>query len=249
MVCHVKVVSTVNYGSQFNTLPQYAFDMEKTGVVADTRILADEFEPGGILTRADTDLVELGTVVTRGTRAVFFFVVQEPGHERFEELVTAHPSVERVQQVSRQEGERLFTLDWDTSGDRLFEAVRTTDAQLLAVRQAAAGWQLVFRFPGHDALVQFRELCEGAGIGLVVERVCIPSSPDYGLTEPQREALVEAVRRGYYAIPRQLTTADLAEQFGISDQAVTERLRRAVRALTESTLLAVQTSDGETDES
>lgn len=223
--------------------------MEKTGAVADTRILADEFEPGGILTRADTDLVELGTVVTRGTRAVFFFVVQEPGHERFEELVTAHPSVERVQQVSRQEGERLFTLDWDTSGDRLFEAVRTTDAQLLAVRQAAAGWQLVFRFPGHDALVQFRELCEGAGIGLVVERVCIPSSPDYGLTEPQREALVEAVRRGYYAIPRQLTTADLAEQFGISDQAVTERLRRAVRALTESTLLAVQTSDGETDES
>jgi hypothetical protein len=222
--------------------------MEKTGAVADVRVRADEFEPGGVLAREDTSLVELGAVVTHGTNAVFFFAVREPAHERFEERVTAHPSVERVQQVSRQEGERLFTLDWDSSGDRLFEAVRTTDAQLLAVRQVAAGWQLVFRFPGLDALVQFRELCDGAGIDLVVERVCVPSSPTYGLTEPQHEALVEAVRSGYYAIPRRLSTQDLAGEFGISDQAVTERLRRAVTTLTENTLLAVQTSDRETDD-
>jgi hypothetical protein len=222
--------------------------MEKTGAVADVRVRTDEFEPGGVLTRGDTELVELGAVVTYGTKAVFFFAVREPAHERFEEQVTAHPSVERVQQVSRQDGERLFTLDWDTSGDRLFEAVRTTDARLITVQPAATGWQLVFQFPGLDALVQFRELCDDAGIDLVVERVCAPSSPGYGLTDPQREALVEAVRSGYYAIPRRLSTQDLAEQFGISDQAVTERLRRAVTTLTENTLLAVQTSDRETDD-
>ncbi|WP_249361517.1 helix-turn-helix domain-containing protein [Haloterrigena sp. H1] len=33
---------------------------------------------------------------------------------------------------------------------------------------------------------------------------------------------------GYYDIPRGCTTAELADELGISDQAVTERLRRAI---------------------
>jgi len=37
-----------------------------------------------------------------------------------------------------------------------------------------------------------------------------------------------AVRLGYYDIPRGCTTAELADELGISDQAVTERLRRAI---------------------
>ena len=62
----------------------------------------------------------------------------------------------------------------------------------------------------------------------------------YGVTQPQRETLMRAVQRGYYSIPRQMSTQDLAEDLDISDQAVTERLRRAIVTLTENTLIAMQ---------
>ncbi|MEF8776007.1 MAG: helix-turn-helix domain-containing protein [Haloarculaceae archaeon] len=50
-----------------------------------------------------------------------------------------------------------------------------------------------------------------------------------GLTAAQREALLRAVRGGYYSIPRETSTMDLAEELTIFDQAVTERLRRGSR--------------------
>jgi predicted DNA binding protein len=56
------------------------------------------------------------------------------------------------------------------------------------------------------------------------------------VTGPQREALVLAVERGYYDIPRRCSTAELAAVLGVSDQAVSERLRRGIATLVERTL-------------
>ena len=70
----------------------------------------------------------------------------------------------------------------------------------------------------------------------------------YGVTQLQRDTLMRAVQGGYYSIPRQMSTQDLADEFGISDQAVTERLRRAIVTLTENTLITVQEEqEGEFD--
>lgn len=52
-----------------------------------------------------------------------------------------------------------------------------------------------------------------------------------GLSRAQREALDLAISEGYYSVPRRTTTAELAEQLGVSDQAVIERLRRAMTTL------------------
>lgn len=49
--------------------------------------------------------------------------------------------------------------------------------------------------------------------------------------------LIRGVEAGYYSIPRQGSTNGLAAEFGISDQAMTERLRRGIRNLVTSTLL------------
>ena len=65
----------------------------------------------------------------------------------------------------------------------------------------------------------------------------------YGLTEAQRDALVLAVEGGYYSIPREMSTNDLGRALEISDQAVTERLRRAIATLTENTLVRATDAD------
>jgi predicted DNA binding protein len=48
-----------------------------------------------------------------------------------------------------------------------------------------------------------------------------------GLTDCQQMALQVAAERGYYTVPRETTADELAEEFGISHQALSERLRRA----------------------
>jgi len=96
-------------------------------------------------------------------------------------------------------------------------------------------------FPDHDALSEFRTHREDAQILLEVQRVYNPTKPDagpwYGLTELQREAIMLAAQTGYYDIPRGCTTKELADELGISDQAVTERLRRAIVSLVTYTLV------------
>lgn len=102
-------------------------------------------------------------------------------------------------------------------------------------------WEFSLRFPGHDELRDFSMYCEDAHLSLEVDRVYNPTNPGvgswYGLTEPQREAIRLAVQLGNYDIPRGCTTKELADQLGISDQAVTERLRRGIVALVSKTLL------------
>jgi predicted DNA binding protein len=60
---------------------------------------------------------------------------------------------------------------------------------------------------------------------------------DYGLTAPQRQALLLAAEYGYYDVPRNGTLTDIAGELDISEQAASQRLRRGTRALLESTIL------------
>ena len=46
-------------------------------------------------------------------------------------------------------------------------------------------------------------------------------------TEKQREAMEYAISEGYYARPREISLAEMAAEFGISEQALAQRLARA----------------------
>ena len=104
-------------------------------------------------------------------------------------------------------------------------------------------WGLEVRFPDHETLSSFQEYYVDREIAVTIERIYNPTKPDagpwYGLTQPQRVALTAAVENGYYALPREISTKELADGFDISDQAMTERLRCGIMALVSNTLLTV----------
>ncbi|PSQ42200.1 hypothetical protein BRD17_09115, partial [Halobacteriales archaeon SW_7_68_16] len=103
------------------------------------------------------------------------------------------------------------------------------------------GWEFTVRFPSHGAVRRFRDRC--AEIGADIDVTMVYRAPGderedgYGLTDLQRETLEQAVVDGYYEVPRNVTLQHLADDLDRSDQATSERLRRAVSTLVDNTLL------------
>ena len=213
-------------------------------VIAHLRISADSFELGRILELDAPGTVELETMVPLGETAVPFFSVSEEVRESFEKNVSNHPSVDNIVEVTRHDSERLYSLNWNIGRDVFFQGIVDLNGQLLSATGTASTWEFEIRFPTHDALSEFQEHCSNAHISLEVGRIYNPTRPEtgmwYGVTHAQRATLMRAVQGGYYSIPRRMSTQDLADDLDISDQAVTERLRRAIVTLTENTLIAMQ---------
>jgi predicted DNA binding protein len=212
-------------------------------VIAHLRVPADSFELGQILDISGDRSIVLEDLVPLGEQAVPFFTVFGTDESRaFSEAVQAHPSVTDIQQVSSHDDRTLFAFEWDVAQDELFRGIHETKAHLLNATGGPDTWEFELRFRTHESLSEFREYCSAADIALEVGRIYNPARPEsgqfYGLTQRQRDTLVRAVRGGYYSLPRKISTQDLADEFGISDQAVTERLRRAIVALVDNSLVA-----------
>lgn len=217
-------------------------------VIAELRIPSSEFELGRILAVEGGMTIELETMVPLGQTAVPFFWIYNDHRESFEETVRRHPSVQSVSLMETHDDRSMYSMEWVTDRDLVFDGISEADAQLLAALGTESNWEFELRFPSHDALSAFKNHCENARIPLEVSRIYNPTKPDagpwYGLSGPQRDTLVRAVEAGYYSIPRGISTQELANEFDISDQAVTERLRRAIVRLVENTLIAKEMAEG-----
>lgn len=156
------------------------------------------------------------------------------------EALDADSSVAEFEIVRQGDEEFLVGLDLDEGTlvpQAIIEEVDGT------VREAYAGddnWYLEVRFPEREDLSTVGDLFERYGINAVYESITqIEDETDRRLNElsdPQREAIQKAIDMGYYDVPRGATLKDLAEEFDVSHQALSERLRRAQEKLATSQL-------------
>ncbi|MHB9285853.1 helix-turn-helix domain-containing protein [Halobacteriales archaeon Cl-PHB] len=210
-------------------------------VITEVRIPPGDFELGQILDLDGASAIELETLVPSGDLTVPLFWVYEPVENGFLDTVERYPTVNSVTEVDAFEDRTLIRLDWDAGQDHLFQCILDHDGQILGATATAEWWDFEIRFSQREAVSQYQTCCEAAHISQKVMRVYNPVDPGagpwYGLSEPQRDALMLAVRMGYYDIPRGCSTAEVADELGISGQAVTERLRRAIGAFTRHALV------------
>jgi predicted DNA binding protein len=214
-------------------------------VIVELTIPSDAFELGQILRVEAPARVTLETLVPLGGRPTPFIRLENDAREAFERSVREHPSVRAIQPVSTNDDETLYALEWDPSEESLFDRLTDMDVALLRATGTADSWELELRFPTHKTLSEFQEYYVDRGTQVTILRIYNPTKPDagpwFGLTTPQRETLTHAVETGYYSLPREVSTKDLAAEFDISDQAVTERLRRGITTLVTNTLLTAET--------
>ena len=115
-----------------------------------------------------------------------------------------------------------------------YEALVEHDVLLSACTGTAAGWTVRLTAPSHGALGAVHDRWRDLGVSLRVVSVGGETSdgrPVDGLTDSQREALLRAAETGYFSVPRQTTLAEVAEGLSVSDQAISERLRRGTYRL------------------
>ena len=217
------------------------------GVIVELSIPADTFQLGRILTMENDTTITLDTMVPLGNKAVPFVRVHGSARDSFEASVRDRSSVSEVHVVTTHDDEVLYALDWEPTDETFLKQIKQLDGHILEATGSAEQWNFQLRFNTHNALSTFQQNCFEEDIPLNVIRIYNPTKPDagpfYGLTNPQRDTLMMAVENGYYSLPRRASTEDLAEEFDVTAQAITERLRRAIETLVANTLLLTPEDD------
>jgi predicted DNA binding protein len=159
--------------------------------------------------------------------------------DRLYETVGDDPSVANVDVLAEFDGECLLRIDWESPVSVFLSVLRAEGAVILGLSGCDGRWH--FRiFLSDDALVSANEICDEYSIDISIRRVNeLPETSEYGcfgLTERQYETIVCAYESGYYDVPRKINQEELADRFGISHQALSERLRRAHETVITNTL-------------
>jgi predicted DNA binding protein len=151
----------------------------------------------------------------------------------------ADPSVEAVELVAGLEDEQLYRMEWVRDVRFVVHILVEEDAAILGASGSREYWQFRALFPDRAAVSATHDFCERWDLGVTLDSIYEMNAERhgrFGLTRAQSEALVIALARGYFDVPRAATMDDLAAELGISRQAVSERLRRAHRRLIRSTM-------------
>ena len=206
--------------------------------VAVVTIASDGFALGRALSDA-RHRIELARSVPLGDEfAPHFWIDALGASEAFEQRIEADPRVERLVRFGGTVDRFLYRIEWSaamSNGDREFLAA-LRDHDVLVERAVStagsAAWTFRLRTLDREALGRFQRTCEDHGVAFTVRRVThgpAETTDRYGLTDKQREALVLAFDEGYFEVPREVSLTDLADHVGISRQAYTRRLQRALR--------------------
>lgn len=202
-------------------------------VLVDVRLPLVEFDADVSLgLPADTE-VEFDRLVPRGRAEVAPFAwVRTDDFEGFERAAADHPGVSEIESLGETGDRRLYRVDW-TPRAGLYDAVVRTDAAIVEGGLDEESLRLHLRFPDDESVTRFGALCAEAGLQMTPVRISRSGRErrGSGLTDEQRETLCTAFRLGYFDVPRRATLLDVADELDVSDQAVSERIRRGVRRL------------------
>lgn len=210
-------------------------------VIVELRIPADAFDLGSVTQTTAGVHVELERIVPVANQTMPFFWATGSDLETFEREVRAAERVEELAVVVRVGDRTLYRVEWGETDATLRAAVAAGDATIV---EASGGdpWSFRMRFRDQQSLRDFHEYCRANDVAFTVDRVYtlrdqLESGGDFGTTPRQHETLLVAVERGYFEVPRRVTLTEIAETFGISQQAASERVRRGANAVLRAALL------------
>ncbi|MFB6117479.1 helix-turn-helix domain-containing protein [Halosegnis sp.] len=175
---------------------------------------------------------------TDGTAALYLWIVGEDADRFDAALERAGGSVPTL--VEELPDRRLYRVVPDGPAGVVVRAAAGHDAVVESVVPGDEAWTFRLRFADAARLSAFHDDCRERGAEVTVERLYTPAEPSTAaledLTDAQRALIKRVYEAGYFDVPRKITLAEIAEELGISDQAVNERLRRGLRTIIGATV-------------
>lgn len=161
---------------------------------------------------------------------------------RLERAFDEDGTVDAYERLTRADEWALYRIRRSDSG--VVPAYRqwvSIGGELLGCRGTDGRWEIEMRFPDREAFTRYHEFLERQNVEFALHRLSASDrtgriEPPETLTESQREALVIAHEHGFFEVPRETTLDSIADSLEISNQAVSERLRRGQARLIEEHL-------------
>ena len=209
--------------------------------VASLRIPAEGFLLGATFAAVPTAEFEVTPVVAHGGDPASFLHASGYDGGELRRTLSSDPSVDDAEAVARTNSGVLYRIEWTPRIRLLIGSLIEAGGTVLSLFGSDGEWHLQTLFPDREMLSLAYRCFEANDVTIRVERISDLESTDhygrYGLSEQQHSTLVTGFERGYYSVPRDVDTSELASELGITHQALSERLRRAHSTLIENSLL------------
>lgn len=212
-------------------------------LIAKYRVPAEEFALGRTVESGMA--VELERLVADGTTGVQYFWVDGGPDPAFGDTLEGTARIRDLELLDEVGSRALYRGTCPLDGDPLVRAVVNHDVTVLSAEGDDREWWFHLCVPDRTALSAFQSsLVDELDGGMDLEGVynLSEAAPPFRgeLTDRQRETLLLAYEEGYFDVPREITLVGLAELLGVSDQAVSERMRRATAKLVRSRLVDLE---------
>lgn len=216
-------------------------------VILEFSLPADAF-PFGRSTNGDPDVrVQLERLVPLKQARIPFVWATGDEFDQFEQHLRDSQIVKHVEALTRVGDSVLYYVEWYEAKEAFLNGIADVKGTIMEAH-GNESWSFTVRFRDHTDLTRFHQFYQDNNFPVHVDRVYSPDESSlteygFGLTPDQREAVTMAVEQGYFAIPRETTLEEIAEELGITSQAASERVRRGTETVLRKSLIGLVAED------
>lgn len=222
-------------------------------VIATFSVSASSFTLAQTFEEAPGITVEIERLATHSREWVMPFMwVSGEKLEVFETALENDPTVTDFRCIEKGTRGGLYNIFWHENVAQMIDRIADQHGIMLEIEGHGGEWTLKLRFLDQRRLADFQAYFDKHGYSFTLEHLYQPTGVkqrEFDLTPEQRDTLLVAQESGYFKIPRDVSTAELATRFDISSNAVSQRLRRGMDTLIENTLRIRSHQDTDSDES
>ncbi|WP_331233620.1 helix-turn-helix domain-containing protein [Natronorarus salvus] len=149
------------------------------------------------------------------------------------------PSVDSIVDDDEFGSEKYYHVEWSEPVEERVNAYIDKEGSILNATATADGWRVTFRFATRDQFEAFRTTVVERDHAFELLELFEPGSPRTSMprvTPAQRTALATARERGYFKVPREVSSRKLAAELDMSHQSLSELLRRGTENLIDVSL-------------
>lgn len=219
---------------------------EMSSTIAELRVAG----PGAVLTEGTLQTLPEAEIRIQyqATSQSAGIIVRGCDFDEFEAQIQSDPSIDNYERVAGFSDVHVYNITAHKEPTLISELLTEKGIQILEATSPSGStmWRLRIRSPTREHLSEFITECRENRIALNLETLFTEASPPADasfrcpvmkhLTNGQYEALQGAYEMGYFDIPREVRLDELSQEFGISSQAMSERLRRGLSTLLKSHL-------------